>query len=36
MNEDELKPLFEELGEVYDIVIIRDKMSGSHRGAFLL
>ncbi|RHY05704.1 hypothetical protein DYB25_010934 [Aphanomyces astaci] len=32
MDEDELRPILENFGPLYDIVIIRDKISGAHRG----
>ncbi|KAF0699986.1 Aste57867_9466 [Aphanomyces stellatus] len=32
MDEDELRPVLEAFGPLYDIVIIRDKISGAHRG----
>lgn len=32
MEEDDLRPVFEEFGEIFDLAVIRDKISGLHRG----
>lgn len=32
MEEDDIKPIMEEFGEVKDIKIIRDKETGNHKG----
>lgn len=32
MDEDDLRPVFEEFGEIFDLAVIRDKISGLHRG----
>jgi len=32
MVENDLRPILEQFGEVYDCVIIRDKINGTHRG----
>ncbi|CAK4068010.1 unnamed protein product [Aphanomyces euteiches] len=32
MDEEELRPVLEAFGPLYDLVIIRDKISGAHRG----
>lgn len=32
MSEDELGPVFDEFGEIFDLAVIRDKISGHHRG----
>lgn len=34
MAEDELTPLFQQYGNIIELVIIRDKMSGAHKGMF--
>ncbi|CAM9762297.1 unnamed protein product [Choristocarpus tenellus] len=36
MNEDDLRPVFEEFGEIFDLAVIRDKVSGMHRGCAFL
>ncbi|CAM9136088.1 unnamed protein product [Discosporangium mesarthrocarpum] len=36
MNEDDLRPVFEEFGEIFDLAVIRDKVSGLHRGCAFL
>lgn len=33
MEEEDLRPVFEEFGEIFDLAVIRDKISGLHRGA---
>jgi hypothetical protein len=35
MDEAELRPMFEEIGEIYDLFIIRDKTTAAHRGEVL-
>lgn len=32
MEEEDLRPVFEEFGEIFDLAVIRDKISGLHRG----
>lgn len=32
MEEEDLRPVFEEFGEIFDLAVIRDKISGMHRG----
>lgn len=34
MEEEDLRPVFEEFGEIFDLAVIRDKISGLHRGAY--
>lgn len=32
MDEDTLRPIFDDFGEIFDLAVIRDKTSGLHRG----
>lgn len=32
MDEEKLRPVFDEFGEIFDLAVIRDKISGVHRG----
>lgn len=32
MDENHLRPIFDEFGEIFDLAIIRDRISGVHRG----
>lgn len=32
MGETDIRPMFEQIGELYDLMIIRDKITGAHRG----
>lgn len=32
MEEEDLRPTFNEFGEIFDLAVIRDKVSGLHRG----
>lgn len=36
MEEEDLRPVFEEFGEIFDLAVIRDKISGLHRGKRLV
>ncbi|CAM9112152.1 unnamed protein product, partial [Ectocarpus fasciculatus] len=36
MEEEDLRPVFEEFGEIFDLAVIRDKISGLHRGCAFL
>ena len=36
MQEDTLRPIFAEFGPIFDLTIIRDKTTGSHRGCAFL
>ena len=36
MDENDLKKMFEEFGEVYQINVLRDKATGQSKGTFLI
>eukprot|EP00640_Fibrocapsa_japonica_P003000 CAMPEP_0113936028 /NCGR_PEP_ID=MMETSP1339-20121228/3033_1 /TAXON_ID=94617 /ORGANISM="Fibrocapsa japonica" /LENGTH=266 /DNA_ID=CAMNT_0000938361 /DNA_START=152 /DNA_END=949 /DNA_ORIENTATION=- /assembly_acc=CAM_ASM_000762 len=36
MNEDALRPIFSEFGDIFDLMVIRDKSTGAHRGCAFL
>ena len=36
MNENELRPIFSEYGQLYELLVLRDKASGNHKGLPLM
>ena len=32
MGEDELRPVFEEFGQIYELLVLKDKVTGNHKG----
>ena len=36
MNENELRPIFSEYGQLYELLVLRDKASGNHKGFVII